>query len=199
MDKKGYVYFFKSGDGLMKIGRSRDVYKRYSSVKTACPTGVEILGYIKTEDSYELEKKFHDYFAKHRVNGEWFALTTQEISDMYFQSMVKELIDYEVKALENITQPEFEYKKLLLQVLSVPDGAVHQAGGIYFTSRFLKSQLGHDMLAIRKGWMEQGFTQKFKCNNRIADGTVIKYQGKPLRVIMVHPNFVKELNYEISN
>lgn len=70
----GYVYFFESGDGLVKIGKANDVKSRFNQLKTACPTGLKKLGYIGVSDPYKLEKELHQYFKEYRQSGEWFSL-----------------------------------------------------------------------------------------------------------------------------
>ena len=66
------VYFI--GDmnhGPIKIGKSKDVYKRLKVLQTGNPSFLEILG---TKSGYPgLESKIHDKFKHLHIRGEWFS------------------------------------------------------------------------------------------------------------------------------
>lgn len=68
----GYVYFFESSDGSIKIGATSNVESRFKTLKTACPTGLKNIGSIKDDDPFKLEKRLHQRFKQHRKSGEWF-------------------------------------------------------------------------------------------------------------------------------
>lgn len=52
----------------VKIGRSRQVYKRFSSIRTMSGTDVELVAVLPGEDELHLHKRFAD----RRITGEWF-------------------------------------------------------------------------------------------------------------------------------
>ena len=74
----GFVYFIETEDGqFMKIGYSRDVYRRMSRLGTLRPSGFQlrILGWIP--GSIQTERWLHKKFEKDRDNGEWFRSTSK--------------------------------------------------------------------------------------------------------------------------
>ncbi len=63
------VYFVRRGDGLVKIGTSRVLQHRLTSL--AAEHGpLELLG--QCPGSYETEREWHERFAACRIEGEWF-------------------------------------------------------------------------------------------------------------------------------
>jgi hypothetical protein len=67
----GYVYFIQHGvSGSIKIGFTRDVRSRTSTLQTAAPFGLKVLG--QTPGTMTTEAKLHHEFRKDRLNGEWF-------------------------------------------------------------------------------------------------------------------------------
>lgn len=67
--RKGFVYFAESG-GNVKIGFSKSVNGRVSTLKTGCAEPLRVLLAIPGTD--ETEAFFHAHFAAHRMQGEWF-------------------------------------------------------------------------------------------------------------------------------
>jgi len=65
------VYFIRSGDGPIKIGIAQDVEKRRRSLQTAHPAPLVTLA--TTDGGFQKERAYHRKFAKHRLEGEWFA------------------------------------------------------------------------------------------------------------------------------
>ena len=67
----GFVYFIGSPrGGPVKIGFSAAPRRRLGELQTASPVRLEILGLVS--GTREMEQEFHERFAKHRLNGEWF-------------------------------------------------------------------------------------------------------------------------------
>jgi hypothetical protein len=107
--KYGCVYFFRHvGLEPVKIGYSsnNNPIKRFEQFKTYAPFGAEILGFIQTEEARHLESKLHLKYAQHRLDGEWFKLSSKE---------VKSIIDYytskeQIKDKNNF---QIEYAKYL--------------------------------------------------------------------------------------
>lgn len=75
----GYVYFLK-GDDFCKIGRTVDLDSRITTIRPKLPFETELALVIETDDPTALEIALHDRFAAKRANGEWFALTDEDIA-----------------------------------------------------------------------------------------------------------------------
>lgn len=67
------VYLVES-DGFYKIGKSKNIAKRISSLKTGNPNKIELLFsyYPYRGNIHELEKYLHDRYSSSRTTGEWF-------------------------------------------------------------------------------------------------------------------------------
>ena len=66
------VYFAQNKEnGLVKIGRTKNLPGRISQFKTVSPL-TELLFSIKTNDAYRTERRLHGLFDFCRVYGEWF-------------------------------------------------------------------------------------------------------------------------------
>lgn len=61
------------GLGRVKIGYSENPQRRLAALQTACPAKLELVRVFAGEKRDEAA--LHDRFAKHRVQGEWFAET----------------------------------------------------------------------------------------------------------------------------
>jgi len=67
-----YVYFVEAvGAGLIKIGKSTNVLKRFRSLTTGCPHELKLLGCC----DYHTESDLHARFKHLRTRGEWFKAT----------------------------------------------------------------------------------------------------------------------------
>lgn len=83
--RKGYVYLLKSPTGLYKIGRAADPNNRLKTFNVKLPFEVAFECLIRTGDMVTLESELHHYFADKRQNGEWFALTHEDVE--YLKSL----------------------------------------------------------------------------------------------------------------
>lgn len=74
----GFVYLIKSGRHF-KIGKANSIDERHRQLKIQLPQAAEVIHKIKTDDPYGIEAYWHRRFADKRLNGEWFALSTDDI------------------------------------------------------------------------------------------------------------------------
>ncbi len=80
--KQGYVYM-----GVMRLGRERRykigkavlVERRRDQISLQLPAELELVHAITTDDAYGIEDYWHRRFVAKNTNGEWFALSKQDI------------------------------------------------------------------------------------------------------------------------
>jgi len=75
---EGFVYLIKSGRHF-KIGKANSVEARHRQLKIQLPQAAEVVHRIKTDDPYGIESYWHRRFANKRLNGEWFALSAEDV------------------------------------------------------------------------------------------------------------------------
>lgn len=76
----GYVYLLQHGSKReYKIGRTNNALRREGEINIELPHGVEPLHVISTDDAAGVENYWHRRFAAKRLNGEWFALTGDDV------------------------------------------------------------------------------------------------------------------------
>jgi Meiotically up-regulated gene 113 len=68
-----FVYFVEnSQSGYIKIGLSKNIRARMSSLSSSSGVNLRLLCYLETDKAEELERELHDRFAKDNVSGEWY-------------------------------------------------------------------------------------------------------------------------------
>lgn len=66
----GFVYAIDGGNGLVKIGWSRDPLRRLYALKTDCPGDAKLLGVVAA--TQKQEREIHALLAEWRRRREWF-------------------------------------------------------------------------------------------------------------------------------
>lgn len=74
----GCVYMLKLGKHY-KIGKTFSVPRRHQEIAVELPEKPEVVHVIKTDDPSGIERYWHKRFAARHTNGEWFALTRDDI------------------------------------------------------------------------------------------------------------------------
>lgn len=76
----GFVYLIHDTQtNCYKIGLSKNPSKRLSSLQTATPNKLVLLHEIETSRMSSLEKELHYKFQANHLNGEWYALSDNDI------------------------------------------------------------------------------------------------------------------------
>lgn len=80
--RAGYVYVLRSSTGAFKIGYASSPDDRLRTFSVKLPFEVEYEVLIKTDDMLGYEAQLHERFADKRINGEWFALTDDDLAEL---------------------------------------------------------------------------------------------------------------------
>ena len=80
--RPGYVYVLRSPTGAFKIGMARNPENRIETFSVKLPFEVEYEILIKTDDMRGLESQLHRRYAEKHINGEWFALTENDLVEL---------------------------------------------------------------------------------------------------------------------
>lgn len=76
----GYVYLVQHGSRReYKVGRTSNPLRREGEVRIELPDTLRPIHYIETDDAAGVEAYWHNRFAPKRKEGEWFALTAENV------------------------------------------------------------------------------------------------------------------------
>ncbi len=76
----GYVYLLKHGSRReYKLGRTNNPLRREGELGIQLPEKLQPVHYIETDDPAGIETYWHTRFASKRKEGEWFALTPDDV------------------------------------------------------------------------------------------------------------------------
>ena len=88
------IYIMLNSTGKIKIGKSKDIYKRYLSLSGSNSQGNEIIKVLVSPPTYlyTIETIMHEKFATYRIpNTEWFYDEDDSSGDELFTAATKEL------------------------------------------------------------------------------------------------------------
>lgn len=76
----GYVYLLKHGSRRQyKIGATENPLRREGEIRFELPERLQPIHYIRTDDPFGVEAYWKNRFADKWLNGEWFALSADDI------------------------------------------------------------------------------------------------------------------------
>ncbi|MFD1445781.1 GIY-YIG nuclease family protein [Oceanobacillus profundus] len=95
--KHGYVYFLKEYHGnTVKIGHAKDPEQRINQMIFVPSIPVEIIHTIRSKNAQRLERLFHHYFYKKRIEvglrTEFFVLSEHDMEKIYKRNLPEEII-----------------------------------------------------------------------------------------------------------
>ena len=120
----GCVYFVKhKGLDPIKIGMSThsNPFHRIQSMETSSPFGMELLGFVKTDNPLILEKKYHSKFSSSRIKGEWFSIPVEQIYSILEHHNGKNVISQIASFIEELQISPREALKLITKRKIVSD------------------------------------------------------------------------------
>ncbi|MBX3578798.1 MAG: GIY-YIG nuclease family protein [Rhizobiaceae bacterium] len=77
----GYVYMMRFGSSYYKIGRTNRPDRRQFEIGLSLPDKVKPIHAIRTDDPSGIEAYWHRRFKEKRLNGEWFRLSRDDVTD----------------------------------------------------------------------------------------------------------------------
>ena len=80
----GYVYLVQAvmPQNYYKIGCSTNPVERIETLGVRLPFPITPIHQFKVNDMFGIERRLHDKYADKRANGEWFALTDNDVAEI---------------------------------------------------------------------------------------------------------------------
>ncbi|MBN3555767.1 GIY-YIG nuclease family protein [Fictibacillus nanhaiensis] len=124
----GYVFFVQDHQtGNFQIGKTTQLDKRNNRFTVNLPFKNELIYLVKSGNHHQTEAAFHDYFTNKRVHGEWYTLSSEDLTwlrtgnysrfiedTINHKGIIKEAIDSRRVPL---TPKQEEYAKSLIHKL----------------------------------------------------------------------------------
>lgn len=82
---KIHVYLIRASNGVVKIGKTRNLAQRLKDLNTASPLDLELLGSVYYALGDQLELELHAQYADKRIKGEWFDLNEDDIEAIKYK------------------------------------------------------------------------------------------------------------------
>ncbi|MBH0166747.1 GIY-YIG nuclease family protein [Fictibacillus sp. 7GRE50] len=77
----GYVFFVQDHQtGHFQIGKTTQIDKRINGFTVILPFKNELIHLVKSGNHHQTEAAFHDYFTNKRVQGEWYTLSSEDLT-----------------------------------------------------------------------------------------------------------------------
>lgn len=119
----GFVYFIRdTSSGMVKVGKSKNVWKRLKTLQNSTPGTLEILKTVATLSKSELESTFHKALKDYKVLGEWFLPFPYDTTRSKHENKVKSQINLLFSDCTAIPSPDtldlLECKKSLYTICS---------------------------------------------------------------------------------
>jgi hypothetical protein len=76
------VYAIEANTGQVKIGRAKNAKKRLNGLQTGSPVELTLLAAGETNHADRVEAYLHRRYGKHRIRGEWFRLSRDNVIEL---------------------------------------------------------------------------------------------------------------------
>jgi hypothetical protein len=112
--------------GTFKIGKTKNIEKRMNVFGVQLPFKNELIFLIKSGNHHQTEVAFHRYFAKKRLEGEWFALSKLDLewvrsgnytSEIRYTINGVQTAEFLDESSERLTTKQIEYAQSLIKKL----------------------------------------------------------------------------------
>lgn len=80
-ENRGHIYLVRS-ESLYKIGRTKNVDKRFRAYSTENPYDTELVAHIEVEDCHSYERGLHEKYKEYRERGEWFRFPDELLGEV---------------------------------------------------------------------------------------------------------------------
>jgi hypothetical protein len=140
----------------IKLGRTGDIDQRITTLQTASPLILRLIGKYECKDCVTLEKKIHDYYKEKRIIGEWFKFTKLDITEC--EKMIKKfIVEIHQKMDEN---------KIFEELCEVPAKIENDLAPINNTQRKKYECDVCNKIFKQKSHYDYHINRKFPCKNK---------------------------------